>query len=181
MPVVFGKWVSSYFDHPNVDSRELAGLEQHMPTASHRPSTTETLVPHELFSVIDPYAASRCEPQFNDVIDPNTMRVQTYRSLFDTELAKRFLPKLEIKFVYCRETLWSVYWAAWELENDIKQKRLFNVNGRDVSIICRNCRLAATDGTTRALTHSVGPAWIALKPSPTDANCGKSAATSARR
>ena len=52
--------------------------------------------------------------------------------------------------------------------------------GRAASIICRNCRLAATEGTSCALTHRVAPAWIELRSSQTDANCGKSSVTSAQ-
>ncbi len=62
------------------------------------------------------------------------MHDQKYGAMFDPELARRFLPKVKVSFVYCKETTWSIIWGMWELEDEIKRLKEEDVRRRDVSI-----------------------------------------------
>ena len=39
------------------------------------------------------------------------------RRVFDDELASKYLPELQVKVIYCYQTIWSIPWGIHEIKN----------------------------------------------------------------
>ncbi len=99
-----------------------------------RPATTETISADEILTITDHGAAERSESMYLRKTVAVTVREQARRALFDSDLARRYLPQVKVRFVYCKETIWSIMWGKWLLEDEIERMKKENATGRDISI-----------------------------------------------
>lgn len=131
--VAFGTWLSSYFAHPDLDSRMLSGLEQRIPQRPRREPTNETLHPDEFLAIIDPGPATRWEGEAQQ--NWKVAHEQTRIALLDEEMVSEWLPRIKVTSVNCAETVWGIIWGMWKLEEELKAASEEGVRTRDVNIV----------------------------------------------
>ena len=115
----FAKWVSSYYKHGDLGSRDFTQLEQRVGDTSKKP-TTETIPLEELITIIDSGAGAKCDtfiieslhflPVFNK---------QTTKALFDPKIREDWGER-PVWCVCCEASIWDVHYAAWNLEEKDK-------------------------------------------------------------
>jgi hypothetical protein len=128
----FPKYVSSYYKHGDLSSREFSQLEQVVGDTSRKP-TTETMTPEELQSIIDFVPAAKCEIVF--IESPSFLslnRKQAAKAFFDPQVREAWGGQL-VSCVYCENSIWNAIYAAWNLEkedkaSEIKFKPIPNAN-----------------------------------------------------
>ena len=112
---IFAKWVSSYFKHGDLSSRDVSQLEQREVDTSKKP-TTDTIPLEELLTITDFGPAAKCErflgesQQFLSVLIK-----QTTKALFDPQI-REYWGGHSVWYVYCEASVWLVQCAAWNLE-----------------------------------------------------------------
>ena len=116
---MFLKWVSSYFKHGDLSSRDFSQLKQLEDDTSRKP-TVETISPEELQTVVDFGPSVKYELAFlgsQSFLSIN--HKQTTKALFDSEIREAWGQHL-ISCVYCEDSIWNVHYTAWNLEKEDK-------------------------------------------------------------
>jgi hypothetical protein len=116
----FAKWVSSYYKHGDLSSRDFSQLEQRESDTSKKP-TTDTIPLEELITLIDIGPSAKCE---GFVIESENLislyNKQTTKALFDPQIREDW-GEHPVWFVYCEASIWNVHYAAWNLEKKVKK------------------------------------------------------------
>ena len=119
----FAKWVSGYYKHGDLSSRDFSQLNQHEGDPSKKP-TTDTIPLEELLSITDSRPAVTCE---TFLIDSehflSAYTKQTTKALFDPEIREDW-GEHPVWFVYCEASLWNVHYTAWNLEKKVKASEI---------------------------------------------------------
>ena len=114
----FAKWVSGYYKHGDLSSREFSQLNQHELDTTRKP-TTDTIPFEELLTIIN----SGPGPKYDTLlIEPEQLPVfmkQTTKALFDPEIRESW-GEHPVWIVYCEDGIWNVHYAAWNLEKMVK-------------------------------------------------------------
>ncbi|KAF8523962.1 hypothetical protein BU17DRAFT_43319, partial [Hysterangium stoloniferum] len=110
---VFGSWVSSYFAHKDLASRDADNLVDKLPDPSKK-STVSGMTEQELSSVVDFTPAQRSENAFMTTMQPALFR-QTCKALFDRSTDTAW-PNLKVWVLYGDCSPWPILFAAWEIE-----------------------------------------------------------------
>ncbi|KAJ6483974.1 Alpha/Beta hydrolase protein [Mycena sanguinolenta] len=110
----FAKWVSSYFMHGDLSTRNIDNLAYNN-TDPNKPSTMETFKPEEFLAMTDFGPADRydsivCLPPFADVVSK-----QTNKALFDVTVREAW-SGARFWNVYGTAEPWNIIYAAWVLE-----------------------------------------------------------------
>jgi len=113
----FSIWVSSYFDHPDLPSRTIHGLN--FDKRGARPSI-DNMTPAEMTVNFDATAAARTEFPMFFPMQP-TLKKQAQLTLFDEKLTQEVLPKLEVVYILCTKTQWYCAWGMIETEKQHKE------------------------------------------------------------
>ncbi|KAL5492300.1 hypothetical protein ACEPAI_3747 [Sanghuangporus weigelae] len=111
----FNIWVSSYYSHKSLTSRNIVDLEHVAdddPTI--RKSTFEALTLEEIKETAFAPPSTGSELAFRNG-DPVIYAERMRRALFDDELAK-YWPRVGIDVVWGENSIWVVVDAAWELQ-----------------------------------------------------------------
>ena len=80
-------------------------------------STLDRLTPRELLSCVDVKAGDRSEQPFWEAVDSNTLYDLTSGALVPNDSSDA---KLRVSVLYGHASIWSVQWAAWKLEEDVR-------------------------------------------------------------
>jgi hypothetical protein len=110
----FAKWVSSYYKHGDLSSRDFSQLEQREGDTSKKP-TTDTMSLEELLNITD-FGPVKSETVLLESERFLTIYVkQTTKALFDPQIREDW-GKHPVWFVYCEASIWNVHYTAWNLE-----------------------------------------------------------------
>jgi len=111
----FAKWVSSYYIHGDLSSRDLSQLNQREGDTSKKP-TTETIPIDELLTITDFGPAAKCEAFIVDSHQFISAFInQTTKALFDPQIREDW-GEHPVSFVYCEASFWLAIYAAWNVE-----------------------------------------------------------------
>ena len=123
----FAKWVSSYFKHGDLSSRDFSQLKLRASEGNtSRKATTDTIPLEELMAITDSGPAAKCE---GFIIDsghffPAFIKQMT-KALLDTQIREDWGGH-PVWFVYCEASFWNVHYAAWNLEKQEKASEKIN-------------------------------------------------------
>ena len=119
----FLKWVSSYYKHGDLSSRDFSQLKQLEGDASRKP-TAETISPEELITIIDFGPAAKFEMVFieSQSLLPIYLKQMT-EALFDPHIREAWGGHL-VSFVYCEDSIWNAHYAAWNIEKEVKASEI---------------------------------------------------------
>ena len=119
----FSKWLSNYYKHGDLSSRDFSQLEQREGDPSKKP-TTDTIPLEELLTIADSRPGVKCETFL--VKSKHFLPVytkQTTKALFDPEIREDW-GEHPVWFVYCEASFWNVHYAAWNLEKNVKASEI---------------------------------------------------------
>jgi hypothetical protein len=109
----FAIWVSSYFTHGDLSTRNVDNLEFKMPDST-KLSMAASLSLDKRNSLVDKSAAVRSDVTFLTALESPLFK-QTNKALFDPETRAHW-PNLGIWVVSCDSSPGTTIHAAWELE-----------------------------------------------------------------
>ncbi|KZV59929.1 hypothetical protein PENSPDRAFT_694721 [Peniophora sp. CONT] len=122
----FKHWVSAYYDHPDIASRELSCLTEDM-TSTERTSTSDRLTAEEDAATSSYYALVHGE-RFVRALSPSVLLRNRNRALFEYDpehiTGLDLWPKVPVKMLQCEKSLWDMISALWETEDAYKTSLL---------------------------------------------------------
>ena len=142
--IAFGRWVSSYYNHPCYDDpydpshasqKSMSSLQTRMPAegAEYKRPTNETYSMEELLASLDQRPDIRSERAYMGIIDGAVLYENGGGSLLIPERERSSgVEPISMRFIYGLSSVWSVQWAIWELEKDLAKRREAGQDVRDV-------------------------------------------------
>ncbi|KAL5513085.1 hypothetical protein ACEPAH_3483 [Sanghuangporus vaninii] len=125
----FNIWVSSYFSHKSLTSRNIADLQKVADDdPSIRKSTYEALTSEELKETTYAPPSTSSELAFRSGSQA-TFTERTRRALFDDKLAK-YWPRAGVDVVWGEKSIWNVVGATWELQRAREKANEEGIVGR---------------------------------------------------
>ena len=119
----FAKWVSSYFKHGDLRSRDFSQLEQREGDPSKKP-TTDTIPLEELLAITDFGPCAKCETVLVESEEFLSIYIkQTTKALFDPQIREGW-GEHPVWFVYCEASIWNAHYTAWSLEKMVKTSEI---------------------------------------------------------
>ncbi|KAF8798351.1 alpha/beta-hydrolase [Phlegmacium glaucopus] len=118
----FSKWVSSYFKHGDLSSRDFSQLAQRETDVSKAP-TTDTIPLEELLTITDFVPGPKCETILAQVQFLPALKKHTAKALFDTQVREDW-GGASVWFIYGEASTWNVHYAAWNLEKRVKSSEI---------------------------------------------------------
>ena len=119
----FAKWVSSYYIHGDLNSRDFSQLNQHEGDPSKKP-TTDTIPLEELLTITDSGPGVKCETFLIESGHFLSIYIkQTMKALFDPQIREDW-GEHPVWFVYGEASLWDVHYTAWNLEEKVKASEI---------------------------------------------------------
>ena len=115
----FVKWISSYFKHGDLSSRDFYQLAQREVDTSKTP-TIETIPQEELLTITDFVPGIHAETgilseiEFSSILDKQTMK-----ALLDPQVREDWGGH-PVWLLYGEATAWNILHGAWELEKKFK-------------------------------------------------------------
>lgn len=109
---IFGEWVSGYYSHRDITTRNYDDLEIYTPVKDPSPTSTRMGL-EEIVSLTSSMGAE--SDMRLQTIDPAILGEQTRRALFDESVAKAW-PKVEVEHIFCDRSPWVIVDALWWLE-----------------------------------------------------------------
>ena len=120
----FAKWVSSYYKHGDLSSRDVSQLNQREGDTSKKP-TTDTIPLEELLTITDFGPAAKCETFIIDSHQFISAFInQTTKALFDPKIRESWGEENPVWFVYCEASFWLAVYAAWNLKKEDKNSEI---------------------------------------------------------
>jgi len=125
----FGLWVCGYYNHPDLASRSVRGLNFDKrgelpnpddPKSTGRPFSINNMTEDEMKANFDDTAASRTEFPMFFPMQP-TLYVQGQKALFDEKLAREVLPRTEVVHIWCARAQWYCVYGMIETERQYKK------------------------------------------------------------
>ncbi|KAL5488023.1 hypothetical protein ACEPAI_6131 [Sanghuangporus weigelae] len=156
--IQFGKWVSSYYEHPAYTagpdsyaqnhtksvfprgSRSIDALQLRAPKKAARPCTLDKLSPRDLLSCVDIAPGTRSEWAMWR-LPPSVLHAQKSKALiseYDTganDNSSQPLAKLQIRVLCGLASLWVVQWETWAFEEEYLKWRDEGKEVRSVKFI----------------------------------------------
>lgn len=130
---MFGHWVSSYFNHPNVASHKLEDLQFIPDTNEQTEATAARLSETEYRTLISPEAAMKVDVPAT-LYPLEEFAQWTKRALFDDGLAQKYWPRVKVDAIWCERTCWTCVDGGWGLEELRKKYDLLGVKGRPMKV-----------------------------------------------
>ena len=119
----FAKWVSSYYKHGDLSSRDFFQLDQHEGDPSKKP-TTETIPLEELLTITDSGPGAKCDTFIIESEHFLSVFIkQTTKALFDPQIREDW-GEHPVWFVYGEASIWNVHYATWNLEKMVKTSEI---------------------------------------------------------
>jgi len=128
-PANFADWLSSYYNHPDIASRSIHGLnfDKHGelpnpddPKSTGRPCTIASMTEEEINVQFDATASSRSDFPLFTQMKP-TLKIVTQKVLFDEKLASEILPRSQFVYISCTRSVWYCVYAMFETERRHKE------------------------------------------------------------
>ncbi|KAF8222533.1 hypothetical protein L208DRAFT_1413236 [Tricholoma matsutake] len=125
----FGSWVSGYYNHPDIASRSIHGLNfdrsgelpnPNDPKSTGRNSSINNATAEEVENIFDIVAASRSELSMFYPMQP-VIKTMAQRFLFDEKLVNEVLPKLDVAVMWCTRAQWYSVYGMIETERQYKE------------------------------------------------------------
>jgi len=113
----FVKWVSSYFTHGDLSTRDPDILNYRNPSSSREPSVSN-MSPEEFNSMVD-FAPGERSDSFLSSSFYDDFAQQTQKALFDPT-TRALWPNLDVWHVHGDAPSWNPIYAAWEIERQAK-------------------------------------------------------------
>lgn len=114
----FQYWVSGYYDHPDLGSRTVRGMDF---SKRGKDASAGHFTPKEMAKNYDGLAAARTEaPMIFNM--KNVLRQQAQRALFDEEMVRTILPRTKVVHQYCTRTNWFCAYGFIETERQYKEQ-----------------------------------------------------------
>lgn len=121
--LAFTKWVSSYYIHGDLSSRDFSQLNQREADPSKKAST-DTIPLDEFLAMIDPAPGVKWETSFVESDHFASMfRKQTTKALFDPHIREDW-NHTPIWYLYGEASPWNVLWGAWDVEEKDKKSEI---------------------------------------------------------
>ncbi|KAF8215076.1 hypothetical protein K438DRAFT_1955069 [Mycena galopus ATCC 62051] len=116
--LAFGKWVTSYFTHGDLSTRDPDQLNYRDTDPSRKPTFDDTPI-EELLSIVDMSVGDKCdtilvEPPFAAVLS-----ALTEKALFDPEIRAAWRGT-KVSYMYATATSWNGYLALWDIERRVE-------------------------------------------------------------
>jgi len=119
----FAKWVSSYYKHGDLSSRDFSQLKQRERDSSKKP-TTDTIPLEELLSITDFGPAVTYETFMVDSEQfSSSFKKWTMEALFDPQIREDW-GEHPVWFVNCEASFWHAIYASWCLEKEDKNSEI---------------------------------------------------------
>ena len=119
----FSKWVSGYYKHGDLSSRDFSQLNQNEFDTSKKP-TTDTIPLEELLTITYSGPGVKCETFLGESEEfLSVFMKQTTKAFFDPQIREDW-GEHPVWFVYCEASTWNVHYAAWNLEKDDKTSEI---------------------------------------------------------
>ena len=118
----FAKWVSSYYKHGDLSSRDFSQLNQREGDTSKKP-TTDTIPLEELLTITDFGPASKSDSFITASLQASVFVNQITKALFDHQIREDWGDR-PAWFVYCEASPWNVHYGAWNLESKDKASEI---------------------------------------------------------
>ena len=119
----FARWVSSYYKHGDLGSRDFSQLNQREGDTSKKP-TTDTIPLEELLTIADFAPAAKCEAFIVDSHQfLSAFMNQTTKALFDPQIRDNW-GEHSVWFVYCEASFWHAVYAPWNVEKEDKNSEI---------------------------------------------------------
>jgi len=115
--VAFAQWISSYFTHGDLSTRNLDHLSYKSPDPSRKASIAN-MDPAEFGSIVDMAPVTRSEP-FLITKFAALFSQQTSKALFDP-VTRAYWTGTDIWLLYGDSSPWNVIYPAWEFEKRAK-------------------------------------------------------------
>ena len=135
----FAKWVSSYYKHGDLSSRDFSQLKlRARESDTSKKPTTDTIPLEELLAITDFGPSAKYEEFFiNSGHFFSATIEQTTKALFDPQIREDWGGH-PVWFVYCEASVWSVHHAVWNMEKKDKDSEIKfkNVPGAN-HFVCR--------------------------------------------
>ena len=118
----FAQWVSSYYQHGDLSSRDFAILEQTKGVTSKKP-TTDTIPAEELQAITDfgPIAYETVLIESEHFI--SLFKKQMMKALFDPQIREDWGGH-QVWCVYGEASTWLVHYTFWQLEKIDKSSEI---------------------------------------------------------
>jgi hypothetical protein len=121
----FAKWVSSYYKHGDLSSRDFSQLKQRASEGdTSKKPTTDTMPLEELLTITDFRPGTKCETFLIDSGHFFSANIkQTTKALFDPQIREDWGGH-PVWFVYCEASVWNVHNAVWNMEKNDKASEI---------------------------------------------------------
>lgn len=113
----FMKWVSTYFEHKNLNAKDPSMLE-YRPSDANRPSTVARLAEEELASLVDRAPSQRSEMLIFTRCKPILNRLT--RHALCSEVVRAAWSQLSIWYLYGSQSSGLAVSTTWEIEKWVK-------------------------------------------------------------
>ncbi|KAL5513084.1 hypothetical protein ACEPAH_3482 [Sanghuangporus vaninii] len=131
----FNEWVSAYYTHKSVTSRNFSDLQLAQPNGEEplRKSTIASMTPEEIQEMTHMSAVFKSEVA-GRAAPPAIHAERIRRALFDDELAK-YWPRTSVNVVWCENSTWVVVDTMWEFQKAREKADEKGIVGRPLRII----------------------------------------------
>jgi hypothetical protein len=110
----FGKWVTSYFIHGDLSTRDPDQLNFRHPDPSRKDTYADMLL-DELRNIVDFSASARCDTILSDPAFTSVLSAVVEKALFDSRI-RAACKGTEVACLYTQENPGTVHFAVWDLE-----------------------------------------------------------------
>jgi len=129
----FTLWVSAYWNHPDIASRSISGLQRN-DKLGDKPSIAG-MTPEQVQSTMDVPASVRADLPTHSPASQSTLREQTHRALYDEILAQQFLPDVSVTYFVCTSTPWVSMWTYFAAEKEYEDFKSRSLRGRSMRFL----------------------------------------------
>jgi hypothetical protein len=113
----FPIWASRYYVHPDLTSRAGAAATT---VDSSKPPSFKNMTDEDIAINFDLNAALKLDVPMALNMLP-ALEKQTQAAFFNETLAKGFLPALQLVWISCRQSMWTVEWCKVLMERRFKE------------------------------------------------------------
>lgn len=133
LETAFMRWVSSYYEHPDLASRSLAGLCS-TPKFGDDPAILRMSPADFLTVTVKPSTLRGDLP----MIQPQMqlcIKHQTHRALFNPELAQTFCRDVQVVYLACTSSVWECVWSFMETEREYREQVVLGRRVRPIKFV----------------------------------------------
>lgn len=127
----FNEWVSAYYTHASLTSRDINDL-QLFPGSNSPRGTVARMSKEELKEVTCPEAVERSDAAIRGT-KPEFFAERVRLALYDDRTAQ-YLPKCRFDVIYCEKTGWAMVDSAWAFQKLREKADEEGIKGRPLKI-----------------------------------------------